>query len=72
MKETWRDDLTEAARLVPSVAAKIADPEIKATLLTTAKVIDTHIRKAQAQMDELIVDPVSLCGKFDTSLTSPR
>ena len=45
----WIDHLDHAARvarLVPSVAAKIADPEIKAALLTTAAVIDTLVAAA--------------------------
>jgi hypothetical protein len=55
--------VTGVANLVTVAAAKIADDEIKAALLTTAQVIDTHIRKAtakvDAEMDALVIDPVN-------------
>ena len=69
---SWKDHLTHAAEfanLVPAVAAKVADPETKAVLLTTAKEINKHIaagtRKVERELDVLIIDPVNGRLEFD-------
>ncbi|QIG51808.1 hypothetical protein G5V57_31330 [Nordella sp. HKS 07] len=55
------------ASLVSVVAAKVANPETKAALLTTAKVIDQHIEKG---IDNTEADLVELSNFPDFDVTT--
>ncbi|QIG50419.1 hypothetical protein G5V57_23415 [Nordella sp. HKS 07] len=57
---SWIDHLNHTqgfANLLPVAAVKVADPELRDSLLSVAKVIDEHIQKgidnAEAELIEL-------------------